>query len=190
QERPGLRNLVLAFQSRSAVQELLADALGAKTGIRAERRGLILEAMAETSLAKVPPAWLAALAQAMKDADGAIPLQAVPTVAVLQLTQLDDALAEVAANAKEPPEQRVEALRALAPRRPALAADAFALLIDQLGEEASPVGRLAAAEVLGRARLGDAQVHTLLPILRKETLIAPGVLMPALQRSVTAATAL
>src|SRR5439155_1469565 len=55
-------------------------------------------------------------------------------------------------------------------------------------QQQPPVQKLA-AEVLGRARLSDDQVLRLLGVLRGESLIAPAVLLPALQRTVTPQTA-
>jgi putative heme-binding domain-containing protein len=47
---------------------------------------------------------------------------------------------------------------------------------------------LAAAEVLGRSRLTDAQMTRLMKVARDNVLLSPSVLLPALQRSVTGAT--
>jgi putative heme-binding domain-containing protein len=74
-------------------------------------------------------------------------------------------------------------------RRPRLSAASFELLAGQLARKDDPLTRLAAAETLGRARLDDGQLKRLLAALRGESLIAPAVLLPALRRSVSAATA-
>src|SRR5262249_39964996 len=115
--------------------------------------------------------------------------QAVRTAAILQVPQLDDALTGLADRKEEPVEMRLEALRGVILRRPTLSAPVFELLLGQLDENVSPLTRLAAAEGLGRSRLADAQMLRLLKAARDDPLASPSVLLPALQRSVTAETA-
>jgi putative membrane-bound dehydrogenase-like protein len=189
QERGELRGLLLAFQKQRAVQELAAEAV-AGGGKGAEgRRLLLLEALGETSLPRVPASWVKALGRALQDAAPAVRLQAARTAAVLQVASLDDQLARLAEDKREPAELRLQALRAVVGRRPRLSADSFDLLAGQLARKDDPLARLAAAETLGRARLDNGQLTRLLAALRGESLIPPGVLLPALRRSVTAATA-
>jgi putative heme-binding domain-containing protein len=116
-------------------------------------------------------------------------LQAARTLAVLQVPPLDEPLARLADNPAEAPNIRVEALRAVLPRRPRLSAGAFEMLRGRLRDPDDPLNRLAAAEVLGRARLDDGQTRALLKEVRGDALVAPGVLLPALERSVTPQTA-
>jgi putative heme-binding domain-containing protein len=116
-------------------------------------------------------------------------LQAVRTAAVLQVASLDERLARIAEDRRESAELRLQALGAVVGRRPQLSAAAFDLLADKLALKDNPLARLTAAEILGRARLGNDQVLRLLGTLRKESLISPAVVLPALQRSVTPATA-
>jgi len=187
EEQVGLRSLILAFQGQKNVQDLVAATLTGRAS--AARQVLVLEALSQTSLPKLPLSWTDALSGSLKQADPAVRKQAVRTAAVLQLPQLDDALAKLAESKEEPVDLRLESLRAIVLRRPKLSAGVFALLIGQLDAKASPLNKLAAAEVLGRAQLAEAQMTALLKAARTDTLLAPAVLLPAFQRSVSAETA-
>jgi putative heme-binding domain-containing protein len=189
EEEVGLRGLLLAFQRQAAVQALAAAALADRDRTPADRRVLVLEALAESALGKLPKAWVAGLERALQDPVPAVRLQAARTAAVLQVAALDERLARIAEDSSEPAELRLQALRAVVGRRPALSAAAFELLGDRVRQKDDPLARLAAAEILGRARLQDEQMRRLLGALRRETLISPTILLPALQRSVTGETA-
>jgi hypothetical protein len=81
------------------------------------------------------------------------------------------------------------ALRAVVSRQPKLSRDAFALLTDRLSDQDNPGARLTAAEILGRSRLAETQLLRVLQAIRGDALIAPAVVLPALKRSTTTATA-
>jgi putative heme-binding domain-containing protein len=190
EEQLGLRSLLVAFQARRAVQESVADALANRSGqTPADRRRFLLETLSQCTLPQLPKAWVEALRQALEEPAPEIRLQAARTLAVLQLSELDEPLAQLAEDGRQPLELRLEALRAVVPRRPQLSAAAFELLLGQLGDQVSPTARLAAAEMLGQSRPGATQLARLLQAIRGEVLISPSVLLPALRRSVTAATA-
>jgi putative membrane-bound dehydrogenase-like protein len=188
EEQTGLRSMVLAFQGLKTVQQLIADSL-VETKTPADRRTAILETIAQTGQAQVPKVWRDALGETIAQSEPAVRLQAVRTVAVLQVPQYDDALAALAEKNDEALELRIEALRAIVHRRPKLSAGVFAMLLGQLDDKMEPLTRLAAAEVLGRSKLEDGQLKQLLAKVRGEALIAPAVLLPAVQRSVTESTA-
>jgi putative membrane-bound dehydrogenase-like protein len=187
-EAVGLRTLVLAFQSNKGVQDQLVWRLASKA-TAAERRILLLDIIGQTTLKQLPAAWREALANGITHPEPSVRLQAVRSTAVLQVPQLDDTLTALANNKEEPLPLRMEAVRGVILRRPALSDAIFDLLTSQLDEKIEPLERLAAAEILGRSRLTDGQLTRLLQKVRGEALIAPAVLLPALQRSVTDATA-
>jgi putative heme-binding domain-containing protein len=188
-EETCLRTLLLKFQDRSPVQDLIAQSLVENSETPAERQLLVLDTMAQFNLPEIPAAWTAPLAGAIRSPNTAIRRQAVRTAAVLQIPKLDDDLMAVAGRKEELAELRLEALRGVILRRPALSDPIFDLLLGQLDEQVSPLTRLAAAEVLGRSRLTDAQMTRLMKVARDDKLVSPSVLLPALQRSVTRATA-
>jgi putative heme-binding domain-containing protein len=78
-----------------------------------------------------------------------------------------------------PAHLRLEALRAALPRHPAPSPTAFDLLLSRLGAAVGPADRLAAAGLLGRARLDDARRLRLLGAVRGDALIAPDTLRAA-----------
>lgn len=189
EEQRALHGTLLAFQGQPTVQELVASAL-ARRKIPADRRVWMLEALAQSSLSKLPQSWIKAVAQAIDEADPAIRTQAVQTAAVWQVPQLDEPLARLAENPKEAVGLRVEALRAVVARRPKLSAGAFELLMGQLKEQAGPLDRLGAAQVLGRSQLSEAQLRQVLQAVRDDALVSPAVLLPAFQRAVSPETAI
>jgi putative heme-binding domain-containing protein len=188
-EHASLPALLLAFQKSRPVQELIAEFLAGSSSAPPERKLLVLETVARVSLAELPPSWAAALEDCLRRPEPAVRRQAVHTAAVLQLPRLDDALIGLAAREDEPAELRLEALRAVILRRPRLRASLFGLLLGRLDRRQDPLDRLAAAEILGRSQLDDAQLARLIKVVRGDVLVSPAVLLPALQRSVTRETA-
>jgi putative heme-binding domain-containing protein len=188
-EEIALRTLLLTFQGRPAVQDLMAESLAERSGTPTERQLLMLESIAQVNLPEIPASWITALAGAIRHPEAAIRRQAVRTAAVLQIPKLDEDLTALAGRKEESAELRLEALRGTILRRPALSDPLFDLLLGQLDAQVSPLTRLAVAEVLGRSRLSGAQMIRLLKATRDDALVSPAVLLPALQRSVTVETA-
>ena len=191
--REALRGWVPAFQAEPAVQELVAGAVASAETANAVRV-LLLEAMAAgEAAADLPPAWVEALGsvlepQANQAGSSEVRLAAARAAAVLlagrvEPQPLDRRLAAVADNPHEPPAVRREALRAVIGRLPTLSGPAFALLIEQLNDRASPLDRLGAAETLTRARLTGPQVVRLLAAAGDDALISPSLILPALLRA-------
>jgi putative membrane-bound dehydrogenase-like protein len=188
EEQHSLRALILAFQGQRPVQELVAVELTSPSA-SAERRAFLFDTLAQTSLAMFPEGWQVALQQALGDRAAMVKAAALRAAATLQIGQLDEAVRKLAEDQDEPAALRLEALRAIILRRPQLSGAAFELLLSQLKDESEPLSRLTAAEVLGRAQLAQTQVTSLLKVVSGEALVSPAVLLPALQRSVTDATA-
>jgi putative membrane-bound dehydrogenase-like protein len=188
-EETCLRTLLLKFQDRPPLQDLIGESLAEKNETPVQRQLLVLDTMAQVNLPEVPAAWIAALARTIRSPNAAARGQAVRTAAVLQIPKLDGDLLALAGRKEESAELRLEALRAIILRRPALSDPLFDLLLGQLDEQISPLMRLTAAEVLGRSRLSDMQMTRLMKAARDDALVSPSVLLPALQRSVTRATA-
>jgi putative membrane-bound dehydrogenase-like protein len=180
EEKEGLRGTVVAFQTHPPMH--LASGEGLRRGSE-EVRLLLLETLARTSLKFLPEPWSEGLAKALEDRSAAVRLQGVKTVGVLRAGGFDAALARLSESAAESSELRLEALRALVPRRPKLTPEAVEFLTGQLDGKASPVARLAAAEILRRAHLTDVQLTRALKAVREDTLVAPGSLVPSLRES-------
>jgi putative membrane-bound dehydrogenase-like protein len=179
-----LRKLILAFQADERIQESVAEAIRNEPGpIQAERRVLLLEIMSRATLPAIPKSWVDALAVAVDRSPPEVRMAAVHCAAVLQISELDIQLERLANSASEPPALRREALRAITQRRKTLAQESFRLLLADVSNDADPLVRLAAAEVLGSSRLDGRQLTVLLRTIKDDALITPSILLPMLERS-------
>jgi putative membrane-bound dehydrogenase-like protein len=174
----GMAGLILAFEGQPAVADLLAAA-AADPGATAGRRIWALTTMARSRLPEPPGTWANELTKALHDSRPELRLAAVRAATTFRIPRLDPSLLALVDDAKAPTELRLEALRAALPRHPAPSAAAFDLLLSRLGAAAGPADRLAAAALLGRARLDDARRLRLLGAVRSDPLIAPDTLLAA-----------
>jgi putative membrane-bound dehydrogenase-like protein len=188
EERRGLRSVVLAFQRESAIQDFVAEAIVRSESASDAQRTLLLAVMGETVLPQLPQSWIAALSHALGETNDEVRLQALRTAAVLQLSELDQALTTLAENEAEPSEVRRQALQAIVRRRPELSPALFRLVAADLRDAEQPLIRLAAAEVAAQCRLADEQLRELITIARHDPLIAPAVILPTIRRSTSRAT--
>ncbi len=172
-EPEALRGLILAFQSQPDVQEALGDALGRGP---APLRIQLLETLASSSIAKPPSTLRAALAHE----DPGVRHAAVRAVATLGFRELDEALAALAGDAAQPDALRLDALRAVAVRRPP---DSLDFLFAQAAVGGAATARLAAAETLARLPLSDAELARLLQAVRGDGLVSPSLFLPALKKA-------
>jgi putative heme-binding domain-containing protein len=146
----------------------------------------VLETFSQTSLPALPPPWIEVLDRALQSNNSAIHLQAIRSVALLQVPSLDESLTRIAENPAEPVDARVEALRGLVQRHRKFLPSAVEFLIEQLKSRAGPVIRLAASEVLRRSHLTDLQVLQALRAVGSDGLVSPSVLVEALEQSANA----
>jgi putative membrane-bound dehydrogenase-like protein len=174
----GLAELVLAFEDRPAVRDLLAAA-AADPAAPVGRRAWALATMAHSRLAEPPGSWADALAGALHDPRPVVRRAAVRAASALRVPRLDPALLGLVDDPGTPADLRLEALHAALPRHPALSPTAFELLLGRLGPAAGPADRLAAAGLLGHSRLDDARRLRLLRAVRGDPLIAPDTLRAA-----------
>jgi putative heme-binding domain-containing protein len=104
----------------------------------------------------------------------------VSAAAALRPRELDDQLAAVAGDTKRPAAVRLEALRAVLPRRPQLDAATFKLLSSRLAPQSPPLERLAAASLVGTARLDEAQALAVVERVGADAIVSPSAVLPAL----------
>ncbi len=184
EEEAGLRDFVLAFQGNAAVRAAVAAAMSPPDDRLPERRRiLLLQTMAQSSLAEVPDAWKTTVAQAVKHPAAEVREQAVRTLGTLQIPGMEDELAALAADSKQPETLRVEALRAVIRRRPELTPAAFDLLLGRMKPDRGPLDRLAAGEVMGQAVLDAPRIGRLIETVRDDPVIAPAIVLGVLKRS-------
>jgi putative heme-binding domain-containing protein len=165
--------------------EVVAAALTAQAGQSGprDRRVFLLETMAQAAVEEVPRPWVDALAAIMRESRGEARGQAVRAAAVLQVPALDETLLALARSDGEPRELRLEALRAVVGRHPALSPPLFEMVMACMKAEASPLLRLAAAEVASRARLADDQIERFLEAARDDSMVSPGLVLRVVARA-------
>jgi putative membrane-bound dehydrogenase-like protein len=163
QEKPdarrerALRTALLAFSKEAAVQELVAKALRDEKTPPPSRL-LLLEAVAQAPLDKLPSAWVAEVGRALGHPEERVVRQAVATVHAARLAGYDGALRKIAADESRPADLRLAALAAAAPRLGLVDPPLFNFLRTCLEKEPGPLERLTAAQALGAVRLNDAQL--------------------------------
>ena len=177
-----LRRLMLAFESNAEVQALTAAHM-VNPSVAIRRRARLVESLASSRLPVTPTVIADALRRLMDDPEVALRDHAVRTAAALNSPSLDERLAAVAGDARRSASVRLDALRAVVGRRPLLDAEAFELLLSQLGPKASPLERLAASALGGRAALDEAQARRVLAAVRGDTLVSPSTVLPALTKA-------
>jgi putative membrane-bound dehydrogenase-like protein len=179
---------ILAFGARREVIEWLGSTLAERNEkIDASRRVVLLQAMGRMARGGSLATWVEPLRGALRDS--ALRGQAVRTIGLLRMSELDDELARLVGDERESAELRVEALRAIVSRHPKLGAATFDLLLNPLAQKSAPAARLTAAEILAQAELSDEQLGRFLAAVGGDPLISPDVLLPLLTRSAKAATA-
>ncbi len=182
EQQEALRGALLGLAKDAAVQEAAAEALRDRSTPVATRL-LILETMARAPLEKLPPAWVEQLGKALGHAEERVVRQAVAAVRAARVADFDAQLLQMAADANRPEDLRVAAIAAAAPRLTAVSDEVLKVLLRHLTDETPPLLRLAAAEAVGNARLGDAVLERLAPVVaRAGALELPG-LLSAFERS-------
>lgn len=176
-----LPELILAFQTSRSVQAEVAAAV-TNTALAVGRRMALLEAMARTTVVPWPAGWASALDHALREAEPPVRLLAARTVARQKIEALHETLLRMVEQTNLAPELRLEAIRATLGSRPRLSPAAFELLLEWIRPQAEPASRLAAAELLGRARWADAEKDPprLITLVRGDRLLSVSTLLPLL----------
>jgi putative membrane-bound dehydrogenase-like protein len=189
EDAAAVRDLILSFPTQPDLAGLLKEALVEREGkVALERKAFLLESLAQASVPRVPRPWVEALERLLGEGAPALRPPVVHAAAVLQAPELDGRLLKLAEDEGEAADLRLEALRAVIVRHPRIAPRLFDLVLGQLSIDASPVSRLAAAEVMARSDLDDSGLKRLLDAVRTDALISPACLFPVLERSVTERT--
>jgi putative membrane-bound dehydrogenase-like protein len=182
EEKRGLASLLLAFQNRPAIQNVITQHLNSD---RAEEESMhvsgplfLLQFFQQTHLKPFPENWISALNKWIDHP--ALQTETVRVIAVLQLAGFDSKLKSLAADPEQGAELRLEALRALILRQPRLSPAEYDFLLAQAGTAVNPLNRLAAAEVLSRAELLREQGEALARAVQGHPVISPSLLVPAL----------
>jgi putative membrane-bound dehydrogenase-like protein len=150
-----LRETLANFAADAGVQQVVAVALNTPE-LKDERRFFLLDVMERSPLKKFPDQWNQVLAALLEGQNAALRLRVLAMLRARGLAEFDPALRKVAGSATEPAALRLAAIGALAPRTVPLATNHFTFLsLALLNNDYST--RSTAAQVLGRAKLSEAQ---------------------------------
>ena len=151
-----LRETFLNFSADAGLQTVMAVALNSPSASE-ERRLFLLDAIERSPLKKFPDNWNQVLAALLDGQSSTLRLRVLALVRTRGLAEFDGALQRVATTVSEPKPVRIAAIAALASRANPLATNHFAFLAATLADK-DHAPRSAAAQVLGRAKLSEAQL--------------------------------
>jgi len=155
-----VRDAVLSFCSDTGVQKIVSDLLGdSRAG--AKRELFLLDTVDRCELKEFPAAWTERLGGLLDRGTPEVRLRALNLVRALQITGLDDRVEKVASSETSSPDLRTTALAVFVHRHPGLDDAALKFLTSRLAKTNDAAARLTAAQVLGKAKLTDAQLLTL-----------------------------
>jgi putative heme-binding domain-containing protein len=178
-----LQHFLPLFRTNSTVQASLAGQLTRVEDARSEARAArLLTALSELDFPDVPRPLATAILGLLTHANPALRSRAVRACAALRLAGAEAALTWIAGDSSQAASLRIEALRELVRRRPAVDADSFGFLLGQLDRGQPPSGRLAAADALVHATLDAMQLSAFLKAVRGDALIAPALVLPMVER--------
>lgn len=158
-----LASLLVRFAGQPPVAELMAQLL-LDADVHAQRRAMILQAMARAKPKTTPVAWLDATATLIARRDGELATKAIAALREFSLPDamhdgLQQALLGVVNDDRRSADARVAALSVLSPWVAQLAAPQFELLANSFHDQAAASRRRAAAEALSRAQLSTVQLR-------------------------------
>lgn len=156
-----VRGALLAFRREPSVQTLIGRQL-ASDAAKPVVRQLLLDVVARSDLAPRPAEWTAPLLACLSADDDATRRLAVTAASAGDVAPFATGLARLTDDAQQPAELRRAAAAALGKGQQPLSAGAFAALQQGLTEGAA-LERMASAEALGAAALGEVQRRELLP---------------------------
>jgi putative membrane-bound dehydrogenase-like protein len=169
-DRANLQDQVAKLAKSPAIEALLARAVQ-DPKVTASQRQIALGAMAQSGLKDVPQAWLDALTAVLPNDDPALTASIISTIRRLNpkreaSAHLIGRLLPLATRDGLPPATRLDALAATPGGIGAPSPQAFDFILSQLNPEQPVPRRLAAADVLAKAKLSDEQLTALTKVIR------------------------
>jgi putative heme-binding domain-containing protein len=144
---------------------MVADLLGDPAG-GSRRQLFLLDTMDRCGVREWPQVWTERLGGLLDRSAPEVRVRVLNLIRAVEITSLDDRIERIANSDRSPPGLRTTALAVLVRRRAALDETAMKFLLGQVSRSPDAAARLSAAQVLGKARLTDAQ----LSLLAHETL--------------------
>jgi putative membrane-bound dehydrogenase-like protein len=157
QEAEMIGEAIAAFCADSTMRAAVAGALGDST-LDATRQLFLLDTAERCSATEFPPAWTAGLRTLLDHPDARVRLRAVTLIRARGIATLDSDLRRLAGTSRHGDDLRLAALSALGVRHPQLDPHDFTWLISRLQPSVDSNVKLAAAQIISRARLNDAQL--------------------------------
>jgi len=154
-----LRETLLNFAADPAVQNVIAVAMNTPT-TKEDRRLFLLDVLERSPLKKFPGQWTQVLRALLEGQNQTLRLRTLSLVRARGLTEFDVLLRRFAGFDREARPVRLASIGALAPRTTPLNTNHFAFLRETLAGR-DYASRSTAAQVLGKARLGEDQLIAL-----------------------------
>ena len=153
-----MREALTGLGAGSEIRRVIAAALVDKA-LPAERRFIVLRAVAGSAWKQWPEEWTPGLRNSLQHADRDVRLEAIRTARARGIDAVDDEIRRLASSTSEPDDVRIAALSALGARHPQLDDTSFRYLLTQLAPRIEAPVKLAAAQVLSRARCTEDQLR-------------------------------
>ncbi len=154
-----LRETLLNFAADAALQGIVAVTLN-RPETKEARRLFLLDVLERSPLKKFPDSWNEVLRALLEGQSNALRLRTLALIRTRGLTEFDGLLRRFAGADKETRPVRIAAIAALSPRASPLDTNHFAFLSETASGK-DYASRGAAAQVLGKAKLGEAQLAAL-----------------------------
>jgi putative heme-binding domain-containing protein len=178
-DRQALGQFLPLFQTNTAVISAIVRSLDHDQGDGQHAR--MLEALAALDMQDVPAALAERILQLLGCSSPAVLSPAIRASAALRVSGADAPLAVIARDSAQPARLRLEALRELVRRRPAIEAAQMDFLLGQLSVATQPSLRLAAAETLNSAKLDSVQMAAFLNAVRGDAVISPAIILAGVE---------
>ena len=179
--REALPQFLPLFQTNDVVVSAVARSLASDKVTEAQRVRL-LEALAALDM-REPPAVLArAIDEQLENGSPLVRSRAIRAASALHISGAENRLSNIAQEATQPSNLRIEALRELVRRRPTLKADAMEFILAQLATTNEAATRLEAAETFSSANLTPAQMVVFLKTVQGDPIISPALILATVER--------
>ena len=167
-EADALRQTLVTFCGDAASRETMAKTL---------TDSFLLDVMDQCPVREFPAAWVEALRARLGSKDNALRARVLGLIRARQIAGLDAEMDRIVADGTENGDIRLAALNVLTAQRRVVEDRGFGFLLGMLEPGADADRRQTAAEILGRAKLSDAQ---LLALAQKQLRQADPLILPPL----------
>jgi len=154
---PATREVILAYLHEPKVQQLLARKVLSEEH-PLQIRLLLLEIMGQVRHNRMPAAWIQPMLFCLRDTDLRLVRQAIASIAIVDTSQFDDELQQIAADADQSGSVRLAAVLILARHGKPLSDTSLEMLIKRCGPQVAAADRLGAARAIGSATLNEQQL--------------------------------